>query len=60
MYIYYTESDKERFINGKPGEEGFGKEKSAAELTELEQMWVLDLPIQKFRGFIQGFYGGLY
>ena len=23
-------------------------------------MWVLDLPMQKYRGFIQGFHGGLY
>merc|ERR1719453_488013 len=27
---------------------------------ELEQMWVLDLQAQKYRGFAQGYHRGLY
>lgn len=56
----YESIEKERFVYGRPGDEGYGEPKTAAELMELEQMWVLDLPMQKYRGFIQGFHGGLY
>ena len=48
----YESIEKERFIYGKPGGEGYGEPKTASELMELEQMWVLDLPMQKYRGFI--------
>lgn len=56
----YESVEKERFIYGRPGDEGYGESKTAAELMELEQMWVLDLPVQKYRGFFQGFHRGIY
>ena len=39
----YESKEKEEFIYGRPGDEGFGEAKTAAELMELEQMWVIDL-----------------
>lgn len=56
----YESIEKERFIYGRPGDEGYGEPKTAEELMELEQMWTLDLPMQKYRGFFQGFHRGLY
>jgi hypothetical protein len=56
----YESVEKERFIYGRPGDEGYAETKTADQLMELEQMWVLDLPMQKYRGFIQGFHRGLY
>lgn len=56
----YESVEKERFIYGRPGDEGYGESKTAAQLMELEQMWVLDLPVQKYRGFFQGFHRGIY
>lgn len=56
----YESVEKERFIYGKPGDEGYGEPMTADDLMELEQMWVLDGEAQKWRGFVQGFHRGLY
>jgi hypothetical protein len=56
----YESKEKEEFIYGRPGSEGYGETKTAAEIMELEQMWVLDLNAQKYRGALQGFHRGLY
>lgn len=56
----YESLEKERFIYGKPGDVGYGENKTAAQIMELEQMWVLDGSAQKYRGFFQGYHRGLY
>jgi hypothetical protein len=56
----YESLEKERFVYGRPGEEGYGEPKTADEIMELEQMWVVDLEAQKWRGFAQGYHRGLY
>ena len=56
----YDSMEKERFIYGKPGDEGYGEPLTADQIMELEQMWVLDLDVQKLRGFLQGYHRGLY
>lgn len=56
----YKSIEKERFVYGRPGDKDYGKELSADEIMEREQMWVLDLDVQKSRGFLQGFHRGLY
>ena len=53
----YESLEKERFIYGKQWD---GTNKTADEIMELEQMWVIDGKIQKYRGFMQGHHRGLY
>ena len=52
--------EKDRFIYGRPGDDDYGKPRSSEQVIELEKMWHMDLDMQKFRGFLQGFHRGLY
>ena len=58
--VTYASLEKQRFIYGKPGDKDYGKPRSPKDIDRLERMWVLDLDIQKIRGFIQGYHRGMY
>lgn len=56
----YANQEKERFVYGKPGDQDYGVPRTAQQVMQLEEMWTMDLGVQKFRGVLQGFHRGLY
>jgi hypothetical protein len=56
----YDDDEKMKWIYGQPGDPDYKAELSGEEIVMREEMWVLDLGVQKSRGIFQGWHRGFY
>jgi hypothetical protein len=56
----YDDDEKMKWIYGQPGDPDYKAELSGEEIVMREEMWALDLGVQKSRGIFQGWHRGFY
>lgn len=56
----YDEQEKHNWIYGQPGDSDYDPDLSGEEIMKREEMWGLDLDMQKNRGMFQGWHRGFY